>query len=97
VDWIGLILLGTVVQSVADFFKYVIAHSELSQSLGRVKLAVLEMAASIVVVTITAGAWTLFARTYLGPYVWIAVAVGMAFSAAPAIRSARRPFPGRIE
>jgi acyl-CoA synthetase (AMP-forming)/AMP-acid ligase II len=88
--------LGMFAESVARFLKYVIAHSDLSQSLGRAKLAVLAMAESILVVTVTAGGCGLLSKPSahglpLWPYVfWIVVASSLVFSAAPGIRSARR-------
>jgi len=53
----ALVVVGVFVDQAALFLTYVIAHSKLSRSLGRVKRSVLAMASWIVVASIIAGAW----------------------------------------
>jgi hypothetical protein len=53
----ALAVVGVFVDQVALFLTYVIAHSKLSRSLGRVKRSVLAMASWIMVASIMAATW----------------------------------------
>ncbi len=102
---VTLALLGWLFESAAAALKHVIAHCEFSQSVGRIKLAMLALAASILVMTIMAAGWGLLANYYTrdafvgaGTYVYWSVVLSVLLAAsASAIQSARRLFVGRIE
>ncbi len=74
----ALIVVGVFVDQAARFLSYVIAHSKLSRSLGRVKRSVLAMASWIILASIMAAAWGCYihlsnrdAVSWTGALLWL--------------------------
>lgn len=96
--WTTVLGLGTLVEQMAGFLKYVIAHSELPQSVGRRRLVVLAMASSIMVMTVSSASYGLMFNflvtdgfRFAGPYAFWTIFLGtLAFRVAPGVKSARR-------
>jgi hypothetical protein len=102
---VTLVLLGCLFESAAVALKFVIVHNEFSQSVARIKLAILTLAASIVVMTVMAAGWGLLANHYTrdafvgaGTYLyWSVVLSVLGAASVSAIHSMRKLFSGRME